>query len=188
MVLALPRGGLPVAAPIATALGAPLDVIVTRKVGHPLNPELAIGAITARGTLVLNDSLLAIAPLPGDVIRARAAIERREAERREQELRSFRAMERLSGRTAILVDDGIATGMTMRSAILDARALGPARIVVAAPVIAAETAAELQREADDVIYVVAPRDLGAISQFYLEFPQVDEDAARAILRKGATAR
>lgn len=185
VVLALPRGGLPVAAPIASELGAPLDIVVARKIGHPDNPELAIGAVSARGTLVLNERLLAVVRIPRETIDRLAAEQRRVAENREANLRSNRPMVPIEGRTAILVDDGVATGTTLRAAIADVREQHPRRLVVAAPVIAPDTLVELRKLADDVVYLSAPYGFQAISQFYMSFPQVSDEEAKAILRQFA---
>lgn len=185
VVLALPRGGLPVAAPIATFLSAPLDIIVARKVGHPDNPELAIGAVSARGKLVRNERLLSAIRLPESVIERLADEQRQVAAKREADLRSALPMVPIAGRTAILVDDGVATGTTLRAAIADVRDMSPRRIVVAAPVIAPDTVVQLRDLADDVVYLSAPLGFQAISQFYMAFPQVPDEDAKAILQQFA---
>ncbi len=181
VVLGLPRGGVPVAAIVAEALEAPLDVLVSRKIGHPGNPELAIGAVTARGTRILHDELLRTAFVPPGYLEQATAATRKLAEDRESLFRQDRAMEPLEGKTAILVDDGIATGMTMLAAIADARAQKPARVVVAAPVIAPATLEALGQVADDVVYVAAPARLHSIGQFYEDFSPVSDTEVRLLL-------
>jgi putative phosphoribosyl transferase len=182
LVLALPRGGVPVAQPIADALHAPLDVLVARKIGAPGNEEFAIGAVTARCTRVLNERVLRHYMLPPGYLEAKTQEQKRVARDREEDLRGLRAAVELRDRTVILVDDGIATGMTMRAAIADVRARSPRTIIVAAPVIAPDTYNELQAVADDVVSLQVPTDFYAVGQFYATFPQVSDEEVRAILR------
>lgn len=174
VVLALPRGGVPVARPVARRLGAPLDVLVARKIGMPDQLELAIGAVTARGIRVLNDELLRHVLLPPGYLHAETERQRAIAAERERVLRQSRPEIPLEGRIAILVDDGIATGMTMRAAIADVRARGPASVVVAAPVVAPRTRDELSRLADRVVALEAPEGFWAVGQFYGDFGQVSD--------------
>lgn len=181
VVLGLPRGGVAVAQPVAHALGVPLDVLVARKLGAPGQEEFAIGAVTARGTRVLNDQVLRRMFLPPGYLAAETERQRQLAEARERQLRGVRKAEPLTGRTAILVDDGIATGMTMRAAIADARSQHPARLVVAAPVVAPETYFELQGLADTVVAVEVPDPFYAVGQFYNEFNQVSDEEVRQLL-------
>jgi predicted phosphoribosyltransferase len=181
VVLGLPRGGVVTARPVADALGAPLDVLVARKLGAPGQEELAIGAVTARGTRVLNDAVLRFAMLPPGYLEAETERQRQVAEARERTLRDFRPAEPLTGRVVVLVDDGVATGMTMRAAIADARAQRPAELVVAAPVIAPDTYQELLAMADRVVAVDVPREFYAVGQFYRDFTQTTDEEVRQLL-------
>src|SRR6266403_900089 len=156
IVLALPRGGVPVAYEVARALGAPLDVFVVRKLGVPGYEELAMGAVATGGVRVLNDQLVNRLGIPEHIIDAVAARERRELARRERLYRGDRPPPDVRGRTVILIDDGLATGSTMRAAIAALRQQHPARIVVAVPVGAPETCAEFQDEADEAICALTP--------------------------------
>lgn len=176
-VLGLPRGGVAVAAPVAKALNAPLDVIIVRKVGMPGQPELAIGATAAPNFVVreprLADELPEYGDLHDEAFERAASEQRRELDRREQLYRAGLPPLNLAGRTAILVDDGLATGSTMLAAIRAARAAWAARIVAAAPVASPEAAALVAREADEVVILETPL-LFAISQWYGEFEQLDD--------------
>ncbi len=175
VVLGLPRGGVPVAAEVARALGAPLDVIVVRKVGVPTQPELAMAAVGEGGVLVVNDRVVGLTQLaPDDLERA----ERRERAEVESRLELFRGGRRripLTGRTVVLVDDGIATGSTARAACAVARARGAGRVVLAAPVCARQTARRLAGEVDELVCLETPRDVRAVGQFYGDF-RATEDA------------
>jgi predicted phosphoribosyltransferase len=151
VVLGLPRGGVPVAFEVARALGVPLDVFLVRKLGVPGHEELAMGAIASGGVRVLNDDAVRALRIPESVIDQVAARELQELQRRERSYRGNRPAPDVRGRTIILIDDGLATGSTMRAAIAALRQLGPARIVVAVPVGAPETCAEFQDEADEAI-------------------------------------
>jgi putative phosphoribosyl transferase len=181
VVLGLPRGGVVTARPVADALGAPLDVLVARKIGAPGQEELAIGAVTARGTRVLNDAVLRFAMLPPNYLESETERQRQVAASREQTLRDFRPAEPLTGRVVVLVDDGVATGMTMRAAIADARAQRPAELVVAAPVIAPDTYQDLLALADTVVAVAVPQEFYAVGQFYRDFTQTTDEEVRRLL-------
>jgi predicted phosphoribosyltransferase len=181
VVLGLPRGGVAVAQPVAAALGVPLDVLVARKIGAPGQEEFAIGAVTARGTRVLNDAVLRRMFLPPGYLEDETEHQRQVAEDRERQLRGIRKAEPLEGRTAILVDDGIATGMTMRAAIADARSQRPARLVVAAPVVAPDTYFDMQGLADSVVALEVPDPFYAVGQFYGQFNQVSDEEVRQLL-------
>jgi len=181
VVLALPRGGLPIGRAVADALGAPLDVVVARKLGAPGNPEFAIGAVTARGHRVLNEQALRHVMLPPGYLEHETEVQRKVAEERERRYRGVHTPQDLRGRTAILVDDGIATGMTMRAAIEDVRAQRPSQVVVAAAVMPPETFDEMQRLADHVVALLVPPDFYAVGQFYSDFTQVTDDEAEACL-------
>jgi putative phosphoribosyl transferase len=181
VVLALPRGGLPVAHPVAQALGLPLDVLIVRKLGVPGQPEFAMGAIASGGLRVLNDDVvreLGISAASIDTItRAEAA----ELVRREQLYRGHHPPPAIAGRTVIVVDDGLATGATMRAAVRALRTQAPSRIVVAVPVAAADTAEDLRREADAVVTVATPEPFVAVGRWYRDFDQVDDAEVRRLL-------
>ena len=186
VVLAIPRGGVPVAAAVARALDAPLDVLVAHKVGAPFQPELAIGAVAADGTLLVEPWAPEVTPDDAWVTRA-ADAELERTRRHESALRGDRPRLRLDGRTAILVDDGIATGATLRVGVLAARAAGAARVVVAAPVGAEDSVASLGAMADEVVVLATPVPFFAVGEFYVRFDQVDDDEVRAILARPAAA-
>jgi predicted phosphoribosyltransferase len=183
LVLALPRGGVPVAARVAQALGAPLDVFVVRKLGVPGHEELAMGAIASGGVQVVNEQVVGRLGLGEAVLRRVAEAEERELARRERSYREGRAPPDLAGRVVILVDDGLATGSTMRAAVAAARRLGPARVVVAVPTAPASTCERLRSEADEVICATTPRPFRAVGYSYRSFPQTSDEEVRAILRQ-----
>lgn len=181
VVLGLPRGGLPVAREVADHFGWPLDILVAHKIGAPDHPEFAIGAVTARGTRVLNEAALRGVMLPPGYLEGSSDDETIRAKEREAMMREGRAPLPLEGRIVVLVDDGVATGMTLRAAIADVRHQHPAAIVVAAPVIAPETFEDLQHEVDDVVAVSVPALFFAVGQFYADFTQVTDAEAKACL-------
>jgi putative phosphoribosyl transferase len=187
VVLGLPRGGVPVAYEVARALRAPLDVMVVRKLGVPGHGELAMGAIARGGVRVINASVVDSLRIPNHTVDAVAEHEARELERRERAYRGDLPPANLNGRIVILVDDGLATGSTMRAAVAAVRQCEPARIVVAVPVAAGETIAKLRREVDDVIYVAAPQDFHAVSLWYREFPQTTDEEVRRLLEAASVA-
>lgn len=181
VVLGLPRGGVPVAAEVALELSAPLDVLVVRKLGVPSQPELGMGAIGEDGVRVLNEDVIGSLRVGPDAIARVEARERAELERRALAYRSGAAMLPLTGATAVIVDDGIATGGTARAAVAVARAHGAARVVVATPVAPSETVRELLAVADDVVVVATPSPFFAIGQWYGDFRQTtDDEVARAL--------
>jgi predicted phosphoribosyltransferase len=181
IVLGLPRGGVPVAAEVARALHAPLDVFVVRKLGVPSDEELAMGAIAGGGVLVLNDRVVSDLHLSEQTIAAVAAAELEELERRERAYRGGRPPADLAGRVVLLVDDGLATGATMRAAARAVRMRAPRRVVVAVPVAAAETARSMRTEADEVVCVVEPDGFRAVSAWYEDFaPTSDDDVCAAL--------
>jgi putative phosphoribosyl transferase len=184
LVLALPRGGVPVACEVARALQAPLDLMLVRKLGTPGQPELAMGAIASGGARVLNEDIIAALGIEPRQIDAVAAREEAELERRQHAYRGDRALPSFRDQVVILVDDGIATGATMRAAVTALRRQQPKRIVVAAPVAATRTADLLSREADEVICLEMPEPFGAVGRWYAEFPQVSDDEVRACLADG----
>lgn len=181
VVLGLPRGGVAVAAEVALALGAPLDVIVARKLGFPGNPELAIGAVTARGTRVLNEALLRQVLLPPGFLGQETERQRQDAEQRERLLRAAHPAISLQGRTAILVDDGIATGMTALAAIHDLWAQRPQAVVLATPVAPLRTVERLHPEVDAIVSLETPEDLSSIGQFYEDFSQLTDESVTEML-------
>jgi predicted phosphoribosyltransferase len=183
LVLALPRGGVPVAFEVARALHAPLDVFLVRKLGVPGRKELAMGAIASGGVRVLNEDLVEGLGVPEDVLDAVTAQERAELERRERAYREGRPPPAVRGRTVILVDDGLATGSTMRAAVHALRAQGPARIVVAVPVGAPETCAEFQDEADEAVCARTPDPFYAVGLWYSDFTQTTDEEVRDLLAR-----
>ena len=180
-VLGLPRGGIPVAYQVARALHAPLDVFVVRKLGLPGHPELAIGAIASGGVRVLNDNVVRQLRVPNAAIEAVARTEQIELERRERAYRGERTSVSIEGRVVILVDDGLATGSTMRAAVLAVRRLIPAEIVVAVPVGARETCRRLAEVADEVVCAMMPEPFTAVGLWYDNFDQTTDDEVRRLL-------
>jgi putative phosphoribosyl transferase len=185
LVLALPRGGVPVAYEIATELNAPLDVFLVRKLGVPIYEELAMGAIASGGVLVLNEEIIRQLGITESMIQAAAAEQKRELLRREKEYRHDRPPLEVEGRTIILVDDGLATGATMRAAVRALRLMNPARIVVAVPVGAAETCSQFEDEADEVVCAKRPQDLRAVGAWYQDFTQTTDEEVRELLDRTA---
>jgi putative phosphoribosyl transferase len=181
VVYGLPRGGVVTAKAVATALEAPLDLILARKLGHPLHREYAVGAIAEDGQVALNEREVAELP-PGWLEREQQA-QLREARRRHAVYLGDRAPLPVKGKTAILVDDGIATGYTMKAAILAIRRRGPARVVVAAPVAPPDAASRFAALADEFVVPYTPDGFRAIGQFYSEFDQVDDDAVVALMKQ-----
>jgi putative phosphoribosyl transferase len=185
LVLALPRGGVPVGYEVALALHAPLDVFIVRKLGLPGQEELAMGAIASGGVRVLNEDVVAGLKIPDSVIDAVAAREWRELERRERAYRGDRPAPDVSGRTVILVDDGIATGSTMKAAIAALRKLKAGYIVAAAPTAALSTAREMRPEVDDFVAVLTPADFRGVGQWYADFSQTTDEEVRRSLEKAS---
>jgi putative phosphoribosyl transferase len=181
LVLALPRGGVPVAAEVAKRLNAPLDVFVVRKLGLPEHPELAMGAIASGGVRVFNGEVVNALRIPDEVIDAVSAEELVELQRREKAYRAGLPPLDIEGKTVIVVDDGIATGSSMLAAVSALRQLNAARIVIAVPVIAASTYREMQRAADEVRAVIIPERFYAVGQWYQDFGQTDDEEVRELL-------
>jgi putative phosphoribosyl transferase len=186
LVLGLPRGGIPVAYEVARGLGAPLDVFVVRKLGVPGQEELAMGAIATGGVRVVNRDVVRALGIPADVLDRVAQEEARELERRERSYRGERPEPRVKGRTVILVDDGLATGSTMRAAVAALRQQDPARIVVAVPVAAPSTCEELRREVDEVVCHETPEPFMAVGRFYDDFSQTTDEEVRELLAAAPT--
>ena len=183
IVLALPRGGVPVAYEVAKALHAPLDVFVVRKLGVPGHEEYAMGAIASGGVRVLNDEVVRRLGIPDAAVDAVTRYEQGELERRERLYRAGRPPPDARGRTVILVDDGLATGSTMLAAVRALRAQQPARIVVAVPTAAAETCAQLRSEADEVVCATTPEPFRAVGMWYDDFSQTSDEEVRELLAR-----
>jgi predicted phosphoribosyltransferase len=183
LVLALPRGGVPVAFEVAEALRAPLDIFLVRKLGVPGHEELAMGAIATGGVRVLNEDVVDNLRIPGEVIDAVAADELRELERRERAYRGDRPAPDVRGKTVILVDDGLATGSTMRAAAAALRQQQPARIVVAVPVSAPQTCDEYKMGVDEIICAVTPEPFQAVGLWYEDFSQTTDEEVRELLAR-----
>jgi predicted phosphoribosyltransferase len=181
VVLGLPRGGVPVAYQVARRLQAPLDIFVVRKLGVPEHRELAMGALASGGVRVLNPEVVTALRISEPMIAAVAAQEQQELERQQRAYRGDVPFPDLAGHTVIVVDDGLATGSTMRAAVKAIRQMQPARIVVAAPVGAAETCRSLALEADEVVCVSTPEQFHAVSMWYQEFSQTTDEEVRTLL-------
>jgi len=188
IVLALPRGGVPVGYEVARALGAPLDVFLVRKLGYPGQEEFAFGAIASGGVRVLNMNLLRRFHVPDATVEAIAARELRELERRETAYRGSTAPPSVRGRTVVLVDDGVATGSTMRAAAAALRRMDPARIVVAVPVGAADSCRDFGEVVDEVVCAETPAPFQAVGQWYDDFPQTTDDEVRELLERARAER
>jgi predicted phosphoribosyltransferase len=181
VVLALPRGGVPVAAEVARALGAPLDVIVVRKLGMPLQPELGFGAIGEGGVCLLDRELVDRARLTGAEIAEVESEQNKELDRRVRLYRGDRPLTPVDGRTVVIVDDGLATGGTAGAAVQVVRARGARRIVLAVPVAPPATVRELEAEADEVVSLLTPDRFGAVGLWYEDFAQTSDDEVAALL-------
>lgn len=181
VVLGLPRGGVPVAAEVAMALGAPLDVFCVRKLGVPGDEELAMGAIATGGVVVMNDRVVSELGVSAQLLAEVAAAERDELHRQERAYRGDAPPAPLAGRTVLVVDDGLATGATMRAAVRAVRAAGPRRVVVAVPVAAAETCRSLAADADDVVCPLAPEGFRSVGGWYQDFSTTSDAEVRRCL-------
>src|SRR3989440_10054497 len=188
IVLGLPRGGVPVAYEVATELGAPLDVFLVRKLGVPGHEELAMGAIASGGVVVLNDDVVRGLNLSATAVQQVAEREAQELYRREEAYREGRPMPDFEGKTVIVVDDGLATGSSMRAAILALRQLHPARIVVAVPAAPSSTCQELATEVDEVVCATTPSPFFAVGASYYDFTQTTDDEVRELLQAASVAR
>jgi putative phosphoribosyl transferase len=185
LVLGLQRGGVPVADEVARALGAPLDVLLVRKLGVPDQPELAMGAIASGGVRILNREVVNPLRIPPEVIDEVTAREWDELRRRERDYHDDRPAPDVRGRTVILIDDGLATGSTMRSAVVALRRQGPGRLVVAVPIAAPSTCEEFQDEVDEVVCARTPEPFHAVGVWYEDFSQTTDDEVRSLLARAS---
>jgi putative phosphoribosyl transferase len=185
LVLALPRGGVPVAFEVARALHAPLDIFLVRKLGVPGHEELAMGAIATGGVRVVNKDVVRYLNIPSEAIDAVAADEQRELERREKLYRGSKRAPDVTGQTVLLVDDGLATGSTMRAAASALRQQAPARIVVGVPVSSPATCDEFRDEVDEIVCAVTPEPFHGVGQWYEDFSQTTDDEVRELLGLGS---
>jgi predicted phosphoribosyltransferase len=185
LVLALPRGGVPVAYHVARALGAPLDVFIVRKLGVPGHEELAMGAIASGGVRVLNREVLDAIPIAQRAIDAVAEREERELQRRERDYRGARPPIDVRGKTVVIVDDGLATGSTMRAAVQALRKMAPSAIVVAVPVAASSTCEDFRREVEDVVCLRTPEPFQAVGLWYENFDQTTDEEVHDLLARGS---
>jgi putative phosphoribosyl transferase len=183
LVLGIPRGGVPVAAEVARGLNAEMDIIVARKLGSPVSAELAIGAVTANGGRFLNEEVIRELDVSDAYLARVTEAERAEAQRREERFRGSRPAPTLKDRIVILVDDGLATGATMRAAVRSVRKAMPARLVVAVPVAPPHTCAELRNEADEVVCPYQPEPFWAVGLFYRDFAPTEDSEVESILRQ-----
>jgi predicted phosphoribosyltransferase len=188
LVLALPRGGVPVAYEVAKALHVPMDVFLVRKLGVPGHEELAMGAVASGGVRVINEDVVRSLGIPDAVIDRVASKELIELSRREQAYRGNRPEPDIRGKTIILVDDGLATGSTMRAAVRALRTKQPAKIVVAVPIAAPETCDALAREVDEMVCAVTPEPFYAVGLWYDDFDQTSDDDVRALLAENRDNR
>ncbi|MBS1263687.1 MAG: Amidophosphoribosyltransferase [Methanonatronarchaeales archaeon] len=182
VVIAIPRGGVPLGVEVADALNAPLDLVVPRKIGAPNNPEYAIGAVTEDGSVVLNEAAVRRTGATEEYIERAGEEERREIERRLKEYRGDRKPVPIEGKTAIVVDDGVATGTTLKAAVKSIRSRNPARIVIAVPVGAKSSIAEFEELADYVVCLEVPRFFRAVGQHYQSFPQTSDEEVRRLMK------
>ncbi len=183
LVLALPRGGVPVALEVSRILNTPMDVFIVRKLGLPGREELAIGAIASGGIRVLNDDVIRLLNVPEEVIRFVAKRELQELQRREQIYRGNRPPTDVRGKTVILIDDGLATGASMRAAVKGLRAQHPARIVVAVPTAAAEVCEAFRDEVDEIVCAITPEPFQGVGRWYEDFRQITDDEVRSLLEE-----
>ena len=181
LVLALPRGGVPVAFEVAKSIKAPLDVLIVRKLGTPGHSELAMGAIASGGGRVLNQNVLSLAHITPEQIERVEAEQRAELQRREQVYRGNRPFPELKNKTVILVDDGLATGATMRAAVASVKSQQPAKLVVAVPVGPVDSKAELGAMADEVVCLLTPEVFFAVGEWYQHFPQTSDEEVKELL-------
>jgi putative phosphoribosyl transferase len=180
--LAVPRGGVPVAKEVARAIGAPLDLVTTRKIGAPGQPELAVGAVSQEGEIVTNPELVTMLNISEDYLREESSKQVEEIRTRMRKYRGDRPYPKLAGKTVVIVDDGIATGATIRAAVKSVKRMNAAKVILAAPVGPPDAVRELSRIADRVVCLSMPEGFEAIGEFYEEFEQVEDETVRAIMR------
>lgn len=185
VVLAIPRGGVPVAKEVADAIGAPMDLVITRKIGAPGNPELAVGAVTQEGEII-TDEFAATLGVTSGYLKEQAAREAEEIRSRMRKYRGDRPYPELEGKTVVIVDDGIATGSTVRAAVKSVRKRGAAEVIIAAPVAPPDTVKELSQVADRVVCLSTPSSFYAIGEFYEEFEQVEDETVRRLMSETAS--
>jgi predicted phosphoribosyltransferase len=183
IILAIPRGGVVVAYEIAKVLNAPLDLIIPRKIGAPYQPELAIGAVTQDGTIILNEDIISYLPIPENYIEAEAERQKKEIERRLIKYRGSAIEPKLENKIVIIVDDGIATGATMLAAIASIRKKKPLKIIAAVPVAPPESLEKIKEYADEIVCLQTPEPFFAIGQFYERFEQLEDEEVIDILNK-----
>jgi putative phosphoribosyl transferase len=183
LVLGIPRGGVPVAAAVAVAIGGELDVVVARKLGAPLQPELAIGAVTANGGLYLDEEAVVALDVTKEYLTAEIARQSEEARQREVRFRGEAAPPRIAGRTVIVVDDGLATGATMRAAVRSVARRHPARLAVAVPVGSRQACDALRQEADDIVCLMTPDPFWAVGLYYEDFAPAEDDEVQRLLQE-----
>lgn len=183
LILAVPRGGMTVAEPVWEKIGGELDLIITRKIGAPRQPELAIGAVTGDGFIMLNEALLSRMNVDEKYIEKAAAEEMEEIKRRLEAYRGERSVPSADSRTVILIDDGVATGYTLLAALRSLKEKNPAWLVLAVPVGPPDTFERLRQEVDELVYLQAPANFAAVGQFYSRFDQVSDDEVSAVLKR-----
>ncbi|SEO37946.1 phosphoribosyltransferase [Nitrosovibrio sp. Nv6] len=188
LVLALPRGGVPVAYEVAKMLAAPMDLWLVRKLGVPGQEELAMGAMAGKDTRILNQEIINILNIDQAAIDAAVAREQKELERRNRHYRQGRPPPDIEGKTIIIIDDGLATGATMRAAIASLRHMGAKRIIAAVPVGAASTCSKVQKEADELVCLFTPEPFYGVGQWYSDFSQTSDEEVLALLGPAATAK
>lgn len=187
IVLAIPRGGVPVGKEVAERIGAPLDLVITRKIGAPWQPELAVGAVSQEGEIITNPELVTMLKISGDYLREESARQVEEIRKRMNKYRGDRPYPRLAGKTVVIVDDGIATGATIKAAVKSVKRMNAAEVILAAPVGPPDTVRELSKIADRVVCLSTPEGFEAIGEFYSQFEQVEDETVRRIMR-GVSAR
>ena len=183
LILAVPRGGLAVAQPVLEKIGGELDLIITRKIGAPFQPELAIGAVTGDGFIMLNEDILSRVSADSSYIEKAAAEEVEEIKRRLKTYRGDRPSPAIDKRIVVLIDDGVATGYTLLAALRSLQEKKPERLILAVPVGPPDTFKKLQQEVDELVYIEAPANFAAVGQFYRRFDQVSDAEVSAVLRK-----
>ena len=186
LVLGLPRGGVPVAYAVANALNAPLDILLVRKLGVPGQDELAMGAIASNGILILNNSVIQRLGIPESVVEAVSKRETKELHRREQDYRGVRPPVDIPGKTVIVIDDGLATGSTMKAAIAALRRQNPAKIIAAVPTASPETCEELKSAADEIVCAIMPEPFYAVGFSYEDFEQTTDAEVRELIQQAST--